>query len=156
MRITIVAVGLRMPSWVNQGVLEYSKRIPAEMNVSIVEVPAGKRTKSTPVDKILKQEAERISAAIPQDAHIVVLDERGRSQRTSALAGNMSTWMQNGRNVALVIGGADGLHSELKTRAHEIWSLSDLTLPHGLARVCLVEQLYRAWSLTRNHPYHRE
>ena len=156
MQITIVAVGVRMPTWINQGVTEYQKRFPPELKVKLTEIPSSKRTKSANSDRILKQEAERISAAVPDGCHVIVLDEHGKTQRTTALAKNMASWMQNGKSIALVIGGADGIHADLKKQANEIWSLSDLTLPHGLARVFLMEQLYRAWSVLKKHPYHRE
>ncbi len=155
MQITIVAVGLRMPTWVNQAVSEYQKRFPPELKVQITEVSAGKRSKSVDQEKTLKQEAERIKAAIPKGCHVIVMDEYGKTQRTTALAKNMTSWMQDGLRIALIIGGADGIHSDLKKQANEIWSMSDLTLPHGLARVLLVEQLYRAWSVIQKHPYHR-
>ena len=156
MQITIVAVGARLPTWINQGVAEYSKRFPPEISVHLAEIMPARRNKSATTEKILKQEADRIGSAIPKDSHIIVLDERGKPQRTVALAKKMESWMQDGKNIALVIGGADGIHDDIKTRANERLSLSDFTLPHGLARVLLMEQLYRAWTVIKKHPYHRE
>ncbi|NKB36131.1 MAG: 23S rRNA (pseudouridine(1915)-N(3))-methyltransferase RlmH [Gammaproteobacteria bacterium] len=156
MRITILSVGQRLPDWINQGVAEYHKRFPAELKVSLKEIPAGKRTKSSSTEKALKQECSRIIEAIPERDQIIVLDERGRKRNTRDLAENMANWLQEGENISFIIGGADGLHSELKEKARELWSLSDLTLPHGLARVLLMEQLYRAWTVINRHPYHRE
>jgi 23S rRNA (pseudouridine1915-N3)-methyltransferase len=156
MRISILAVGTRLPGWINQGVGEYSKRFPPEIKFQINEIQADKRSKSSTAEKVLKAEAGRISAAISKGSHLIVLDEKGKKQRTTTLAKNMESWMREGINIDFVIGGADGIHKDLKERANERWSLSDFTLAHGLARVLLVEQLYRAWTVIRNHPYHRE
>jgi len=156
MQITIVTVGIRLPGWINQGVSEYQKRMPPELRVNLSEIVPTKRNKSAGTEKILKQEAERISVAIAKGSHLIVLDERGKTQTTTALAKNMRSWMQDGKNICFVIGGADGIHETLKQQANESWSLSDFTLPHGLARVLLTEQLYRAWTVIKNHPYHRQ
>jgi 23S rRNA (pseudouridine1915-N3)-methyltransferase len=156
MQITIVAVGIRLPSWINQGVNEYIKRFPPEVNLQLCELNPVKRNKSATREKILSQEAERIITAIPKGNYIIVLDEHGKTQRTTVLAKHMDSWMREGKNIALVIGGADGIHEDIKKKANEVWSLSDYTLPHGLARVLLTEQLYRAWTVIKKHPYHRE
>ncbi len=156
MRITILSVGQRLPGWINQGVAEYQKRFPAELKLSLKEIPAGKRTKSATSEKALKQECARIVEAIPERDQLIVLDERGKKLSTRDLADNMGQWLQDGENISFVIGGADGVHSELKKNAKQLWSLSELTLPHGLARVLLMEQLYRAWTVINRHPYHRE
>ena len=145
-----------MPNWINQAVMEYSKRFPPEVGLHLSEIPSSKRSKSASAEKILKQEAERISGAIPKGSHVIVLDEHGKTQRTKALAQNMTSWMEDGKNIVFVIGGADGIHEDMKKKANELWSLSDFTLPHGLARVLLIEQLYRAWTVIKKHPYHRE
>ncbi len=147
---------MRLPNWVNQGVKEYNKRFPPEVKVQVVEVQPVKRNKSANSEKIFKQEAERITAALPKAAHVIALDEHGKNQRTTVLAKNMDSWMREGKNIAFIIGGADGIHPDVKKTASEIWSLSDFTLPHGLARVLLMEQLYRAWTVIKKHPYHRE
>lgn len=156
MQITIVAVGMRLPSWANQAVKEYSKRFPPEINLRLSEIQPIKRNKSAGAEKILKQEAERISSAIPKDSHVIVLDEHGKTQRTTVLAKHMDAWMRYGKNITFVIGSADGISEDIKKKADELWSLSDFTLPHGLARVLLIEQLYRAWTVIKKHPYHRE
>ena len=156
MQISIVAVGIRLPSWINQGVNEYIKRLPPEVNVNLIEVPPVKRNKSAPAEKILKQEAEKIRAVIAKGSYLIVLDEHGKSRRTTVFAQNMDSWMREGKNIAFVIGGADGIEQDLKDKANELWSLSDFTLPHGIARVLLIEQLYRAWTVIKKHPYHRE
>lgn len=156
MQISIVAVGMRLPSWVNQGVNEYIKRFPPEVKVNLVEVSPVKRNKSAPAERILKQEAEKIRAALPKDNYLIVLDEHGKSRRTTVFAQNMDSWMREGKNIVFVIGGADGVEQELKSQANELWSLSDFTLPHGMARVLLTEQIYRAWTVIKKHPYHRE
>lgn len=145
-----------MPLWVNQGVKEYSKRFPPELNVQITEIQPTRRSKTAHPEKVLKSEAERINGAISKSSYLIVLDEQGKRQRTHDLAKNMETWMREGVNIAIIIGGADGIHTEIKNSANELWSLSDFTLPHGLARVVLVEQLYRAWTVINKHPYHRE
>ena len=156
MQIRIFAVGQRLPAWINQGVEEYQKRFPRELNLSLSEIPAGRRSKSANPEKAMKEECDRILDGLSPGTHLIVLDEHGRRQATNDLAGHMRNWMQEGRSIGLVIGGADGLHAELKKQANESWSLSDLTLPHGLARILLLEQLYRAWTLINNHPYHRQ
>lgn len=147
---------MRLPGWVNQGVNEYKKRFPPEINVQLTEIQPIKRSKSVNVETILKQEAERISKAFVKGNHLIVLDEHGKTRRTTMLAGNMDSWMREGKNISFVIGGADGVHEDIKNKADELWSLSDFTLPHGLARVLLMEQLYRAWTVINKHPYHRE
>ena len=156
MQIRIIAVGQRLPGWINQGVEEYQKRFPRELKLSLTEIQAGRRSKSGNVEKAMKEEHQRILDSLIPGAHLVILDERGRQKTTLELADNLRDWMQDGEDICLVIGGADGIHSELKKQAREIWSLSALTLPHGLARVLLMEQLYRAWTVVNKHPYHRE
>ena len=156
MQISILAVGTRLPNWINQGVSEYSKRFPPEMKVQVNEIQADKRSKTSTSDKVLKAEASRISGAIAKGSYLIALDEHGKKQDTLSLAKNMQGWMQDGKNIAFVIGGADGIHKDIKDVADELWALSDFTLPHGLARVLLVEQLYRASTVIRKHPYHRE
>lgn len=155
MRISIISVGVRLPSWINQGVNEYQKRLPKEVGVELRDILPARRGKSIVIEKILKQEAEKITAAISDDCLLIVLDEKGNRQSTLGLSEHIGSWMQDGRDICIVIGGADGLHQDIKTRADQLWSLSDFTLPHGLARVVLMEQLYRAWTVMNNHPYHR-
>jgi 23S rRNA (pseudouridine1915-N3)-methyltransferase len=156
LKLLIVAVGHRMPAWVDAGYQEYAKRMPREAALKLVEVKAESRTEESAIDRITEAEARRLNAAIPRDALKVVLDERGRTFSTKDLASRFSDWQMEGRDVAFVIGGADGLSADIKRDADVMWSLSALTLPHGLVRVVLAEQLYRAWTILKNHPYHRE
>lgn len=155
MRLLIVAVGLRVPDWAQTAWDDYAKRFPHEIKVELKAVktePRGSRTLET----LYAAERARIEAAIPKGTRIVVLDERGSNLTTLALAGRLKDWQLGGGDVALVIGGPDGLDPAFKQAAHERIRLSDLTLPHAFARVLLIEQLYRAWSVNANHPYHRE
>lgn len=155
MKLAVVAVGHRQPEWVNAGCAEYVKRMPRELSVSVVEIkpePRGSKTR----EQLLAAEKSRIREAVPENHRLVILDERGDDLTTLQLARRMEQWMQDGRDAALLIGGADGLDESLKTAADDRLRLSSLTLPHGLARLVLCEQLYRASSVIKNHPYHRE
>ena len=155
MRLTVVAVGHKQPAWVADGCAEYLKRMPRELPAAVVEIkpePRGSKTR----EQLLSAEKGRIVDAIGNGCRIVVLDERGDDLTTLKLARRLETWMQDGRDTVLLIGGADGLDEELKGRADDSIRLSSLTLPHGLARLLLCEQLYRAVSVLKNHPYHRE
>ena len=146
-----------MPAWVDAGYEEYAKRMPREAPLKLVEVKAEPRAEEGGgVERITEAEARRVNAAIPKGALKIVLDERGRSFSTKDLAARFTGWQMEGRDVAFVIGGADGLAETAKRDADVMWSLSPLTLPHGLVRVVLAEQLYRAWTILKNHPYHRE
>jgi 23S rRNA (pseudouridine1915-N3)-methyltransferase len=156
MKLWILAVGNKMPSWVDEAFAEYAKRMPREARIELVEIRPEKRAGGKTADQLQASEMERIQAALPVGAMHVMLDERGAEMSTLELAGGMKAWLQEGRDVAFVIGGADGLHPSLRQRAGKLWSLSRLTLPHGMVRVLLVEQLYRAMSVIQGHPYHRE
>lgn len=156
MKLQVLAVGNRMPAWVTAGFDEYAKRMPREMPLQLKELKPATRGSAADVARWTKIEAERIHAALPRGAQRVVLDEHGRSFPTIKLASHLQGWRNEGRDIAFVIGGADGLDPELKSGADLLWSLSPLTLPHGLVRVLLAEQLYRASSILANHPYHRE
>ena len=156
MKLTILAVGTRTPAWVDAGFAEYAKRMGRELPLELVEIRAQDRAGGVPAARSMAQEAERIRAALPRDARVVVLDEHGADLTTRALAGRLEQWMAAGTDVALIVGGADGIDAGLKAAAHETLRLSSLTLPHALVRVLLAEQLYRALSVLRNHPYHRE
>ena len=145
-----------MPSWVQQGYDEYAKRMPREFGLVLKEVVPGKRTKNNDVARIVREEGERIIAAIPQGTHIVTLDIPGKSWTTLDLALAMQSWLESGRHVSLLIGGPEGLADSVKRLAQESWSLSKLTFPHPLVRIIVAEQLYRAWSILHNHPYHRQ
>lgn len=138
------------------GTTEYTKRFPPELTVNIQEITPGKRYKGASKDKIMREEAERILERLPKNHSIIALDERGKQLDTLALSIQLQSWMQEGQNISFILGGADGLDQSVLDKADRSWSLSSFTLPHGLARIVLVEQLYRAWSLLKNHPYHRE
>ena len=156
MELIIAAVGTRMPDWVDTAFAEYQKRMPREARIRLVEIKPEKREGGKTAQQMMQAEAARIEAALPKDCYRVVLDERGKQWTSVALAENLQRWLAAGRDTALIVGGADGLAAEIKTRADLAWSLSVLTLPHILVRVLLAEQLYRATSILQNHPYHRE
>ncbi len=155
MRLLLVAVGLRVPDWAQSAWDDYAKRFPPELRVELKAVKTEPRSSKT-LETLHAAERTRIVAAIPKGARMVVLDERGTALTTVALAEKLKVWQRSGDDVALVIGGPDGLEPALRQSAHERIRLSDLTLPHALARVLLIEQLYRAWSINAGHPYHRE
>jgi 23S rRNA (pseudouridine1915-N3)-methyltransferase len=155
MKLVIVAVGQRVPDWAQTAWDDYAKRFPPELKVELKAVKTEPRGSKT-LDTLLGAERERIVTATPKGARVVVLDERGTALTTKALAERLKDWQLGGDDVALVIGGPDGLQPEYRQAAHERIRLSDLTLPHAMARVLLIEQLYRAWSVNAGHPYHRE
>jgi 23S rRNA (pseudouridine1915-N3)-methyltransferase len=154
-RLLIVAVGQRVPDWAQTAWDDYAKRFPHELKVELKAVKTEPRGSKT-LETLYAAERARIEAAIPKGTRIVALDERGTTVTTMALAGKLKDWQLGGGDVALVIGGPDGLDPAFRQAAHERIRLSDLTLPHAFARVLLIEQLYRAWSVNANHPYHRE
>ena len=155
MKLVIVAVGQRMPDWAQSAYDDYAKRFPHELRVELKAVKTEPRGSKT-LETLYAAERERIEAAIPKGARIVALDERGTSLTTLALAARLKGWQLEGDDVALIIGGPDGIEPAFSNAAHERIRLSDLTLPHAFARVLLIEQLYRAWSVNAGHPYHRE
>ena len=155
MRLQIVAVGLKVPDWAQTAYDDYAKRFPPELRVELKAVKTEARASKT-LENLLSAERGRIEAAIPRGSRIVALDERGAGLTTLALAEKLQAWQREAQDVAIVIGGPDGLDPEFKRQAHERLRLSDLTLPHAMVRVLLIEQLYRAWSVNANHPYHRE
>ncbi len=156
MRFTIVAVGERMPGWVDEGFADYARRMPRTLRVELKEVRPEARREGRPVEQILEAEAERIESAIPKGNLRIALDEHGRALTSVQLAEQIETWKSDGRNIAMIIGGPDGLAPRLKAPPMSMLRLSSYTLPHGLVRVILAEQLYRAISILANHPYHRE
>lgn len=156
MRIYLIAVGHKMPKWVADGYREFSKRLPAECSLKLIEVPPGHRARNSDLKRAIQDESARMLAAIPKNSRVVVLDERGKRWTTHRLATQLEEWMFDGRDVALLVGGPDGLSDECRSRAESQWSLSPLTLPHALVRVVVAEQLYRAWSVMTGHPYHRD
>ena len=154
MRIRVLAVGTKMPSWVLEGVAEYQKRLPRDFPVEWLEVPPAKR-QGDPVDRLMAKEAEAIRKYLKPDDRLVALDVRGKTVSTEDMAASFERWQMEGRNLALVIGGPDGIDPSLLAEAEARWSLGRITLPHPLVRVVLAEQLYRAWSINAQHPYHR-
>jgi 23S rRNA (pseudouridine1915-N3)-methyltransferase len=155
MKLLIVAVGQRVPDWAQSAWDDYAKRFPPELRVELRAVKTEPRASRT-LETLLAAERQRIESQIARGMRVVVLDERGETLTTLALARRLRDWQGGGDDVALVIGGPDGLEPDFRAAAHERIRLSDLTLPHALARVLLVEQLYRAWSVNAHHPYHRE
>ena len=145
-----------MPGWVDAGFEAYAKRMPREARLELVEVKAEPREGAPAVERLTQAEARRIRSAFPSDAFKVALDERGRACTTRELAERLQGWQMGGRDVAFIIGGPDGLAEGIRSEADWLWSLSSLTLPHALVRVVVAEQLYRASSILKNHPYHRE
>ncbi|MAY03924.1 MAG: 23S rRNA (pseudouridine(1915)-N(3))-methyltransferase RlmH [Gammaproteobacteria bacterium] len=155
MKISLIAVGSKMPDWVESGIEEYGKRLPAEFSFSIKEVPAAIRSKNSTASLAMEKEAQGIQQAIGKHDYVIALDEVGRDLNTKKLAGELRRLRDDGRDIAFVIGGADGLADSFLQTADARWSLSALTFPHPLVRVILTEQIYRAWSLLQGHPYHR-
>jgi 23S rRNA (pseudouridine1915-N3)-methyltransferase len=155
MKLLVVAVGQRVPDWAQAAWDDYAKRMPSELRLELKAVKTEPRASKTAAT-LLAAERERIEAAIPKGARIVALDERGTALTTVALAARLKDWQLGADDVALVIGGPDGLEPAFRQAAHERIRLSDLTLPHAMVRVLLAEQLYRAWSINAGHPYHRE
>ncbi len=160
MKLHVVTVGHKPPDWVAAGFEEYARRMPRSTRIVLAEIKAAPRGRRAPAEasvaRVLAEEKSRILAAIPSGCVKIALDERGKQLSTAELARRLDGWMQGGRDVAFVIGSADGLDRELKAGADLLLSLSSLTLPHALVRVLLAEQLYRAVSLIQNHPYHRD
>ena len=155
MRLSIIAVGGKMPAWVEEAVLDYGLRMPRELKLQWREVPLAKRGKDNNAEALCRREGEQILKAIPAGDQVIALDVKGVSWSTEQLAQKLGDWQMSGNNFSLLIGGPDGLSPEALQRATVRWSLSNLTLPHPLVRVLLAEQLYRAWTITVNHPYHR-
>lgn len=156
MRVYLLAIGQRMPKWVEQGFKEYASRLSGNVKIELKEIPAAKRVRNSVIEKIKQDEGKRLLAAVPAGAKLIVLDEHGKSQTTKQLASHLDGWVQMSQDVAILVGGADGLSDECLQKADLKWSLSGFTFPHPLVRIILVEQVYRAWSLLNNHPYHRE
>ena len=156
MRIHLIAIGHRRAGWERDGFREYARRMPPELALELHEIAPAKRTKRVPAERGVEDEARRLLAAVPGGACVVALDERGAAWTTQELANRIERWMQDRRALALLIGGADGLAPACIEAAEHRWSLSPLTLPHGLARIVVAEQLYRTSTILRRHPYHRE
>ncbi|WP_102796714.1 23S rRNA (pseudouridine(1915)-N(3))-methyltransferase RlmH [Bowmanella denitrificans] len=156
MRLQLIAVGTKMPDWVDSGYQEYARRFSTDMPLQLVEIPAGKRGKNADIQRILHKEGEQMLAAVGKGNHIVTLEVTGKPWDTPELAKQMQRWQMDGRDVSLLVGGPEGLAPQCIAASSQKWSLSALTLPHPLVRILLAESLYRAWSLNNNHPYHRE
>ena len=156
MRITIIAVGKRMPDWVNHGYQEYIKRLPPNIELDLKEITPAIRGKNTNIKKSIAEESIKIRNAIPTDNKIISLDEHGKPITSTQVSSKLGQWMDDHQDIALIIGGADGLDKKLLQSADETWSLSKLTLPHAMVRIIVAEQVYRAWTILQNHPYHRE
>jgi 23S rRNA (pseudouridine1915-N3)-methyltransferase len=156
MQLLVAAVGQRMPAWVQQAWAEYAGRFPRGLSLELREIPLARRGRNADTRALRAAEGRALLAAAPAGYRIVALDERGRQWSTAELATQLENWMREERGVCFLVGGPDGLADECREQAHGIWALGRLTLPHPLVRVILAEQLYRAWSVTQNHPYHRE
>jgi 23S rRNA (pseudouridine1915-N3)-methyltransferase len=156
MKLTIIAVGSKMPAWVQQGYEEYARRFTRDMPLELIEIPAGKRGKNADIKRILEQEGEKMLAAVGKGSKIVTLEVTGHNWSSPQLAAKLVDWQHDGRDICLLVGGPEGLSPHCIAASEEKWSLSALTLPHPLVRVVLAESLYRAWSISTNHPYHRE
>lgn len=155
MNIHLIAIGTKMPAWVNQGYEEYAQRLPAKCKLTLKEIPAEKRLKNSNIAAIKEKESEKLKIAIPSGCRVVALDVLGKNWSTEKLATRLQDWMMGGQDIAMLIGGPEGLSDSVRSLADEKWSLSALTFPHPLVRVILAEQLYRAFTVTENHPYHR-
>jgi 23S rRNA (pseudouridine1915-N3)-methyltransferase len=154
-RIRLLAVGTRMPAWVETAFADYQSRLPHECRLELTEIVAPERGRRPDLARLRQAEGEKLLKAVPADCTLIALDERGSALNTAEWAQQLQGWMASGRDTALIIGGADGLAPEVLARAAQRWSLSRLTLPHPLVRVLVAEQLYRAWSILAHHPYHR-
>ena len=155
MQLIIAAVGHKMPTWIETGFGEYAKRMPPDCRIVLKEIKPVDRSSSKTAETAMALERARIEAVLPKGVRIVALDEHGKDLTSVQLSQHLVQWQQDGRDVAFIIGGADGLDPAFKAKADTLLRISSLTLPHGMVRVLLAEQLYRAWSITQNHPYHR-
>jgi len=155
MKINLVTVGGRMPAWVDEGVAQYTRRLPPEFALSVTDVPLGKRGKGMDVELAVRKEAEALLARVRPQDHVIALEVTGQRLTTQALAQRLDAIRMEGRNIVMFVGGPDGLGLSALQRADEKWSLSALTLPHPLVRILMAEQIYRAWTVLNAHPYHR-
>ncbi len=155
MRLKLICVGQKMPQWVTRGFQEYARRMPPELPLELTEVAMAQRGKNPDIPRLMQKEADALLAATGKSDRLIALEVGGRPWSTEQLAGQLEGWQLDGRDVSFMVGGPDGLAADCRSRADLLWSVSPLTLPHPLVRILLAEQLYRAWSITRNHPYHR-
>lgn len=156
MRIKLITVGRRPAAWKREALEDYARRLPARLGLEIINVMPAPRTGRNSAEAAKRREAERLRAVLGAPARIIALDERGRQWSSGELAARLDGWRRDGRDLTLVVGGPDGLDRTLLDAAEEVWSLSRLTLPHALVPIIVAEQLYRAWTIINNHPYHRE
>lgn len=155
MKVNLIAIGTKMPRWVNEGFESYAKRLPPEFQLNLIEIAAGKRLKSTNLNQLIEQESNQLLKAAPRNDLIIALDRKGDSLDTQSLTNQLVHWQNEKQSISMLIGGPEGLSRACLQRATHIWSLSQLTLPHPLVRVLVAEQIYRAWSIITHHPYHR-
>ena len=155
MQLLVAAVGRRMPGWVNEAWTEYARRMPPSLSLSLREITLAKRGKNADTKRLIATESKALLDAMPAGARIIALDVQGQTWSTEKLAANLGDWMGEGRDVGFMIGGPEGIAADIMQKADLRWSLGPLTLPHPMVRVVLAEQLYRAWTITQNHPYHR-
>lgn len=155
MRVRLISVGSKMPGWVEEGYREYSRRLGADVKLDLVEIALGRRSKGADINRLQEKEAGQMLAAVGSGDLVVTMEIQGKPWSTEALAENMGEWLHSGRNISLLVGGPEGLHASCLAKADLRWSLSPLTLPHPLVRVVVAEQVYRAWSILHNHPYHK-
>ena len=155
MRLRLICVGQKMPDWVSSGYQEYARRMPPELPLELVEIPMAHRGKNPDIPRLMQKESDAILGALGARDRVIALEVGGRPWSTEKLASQLGSWQQDGNDVSFLVGGPDGLADACRQRADQQWSLSPLTLPHPLVRILLAEQLYRAWTITRNHPYHR-
>jgi 23S rRNA (pseudouridine1915-N3)-methyltransferase len=156
MKLLMIAVGTKMPAWITEGFVEYCRRFPRDMPLELIEIPAGKRGKNADIKRILEIEGEKMLAAVPRGARIITLEVEGHAWTSPQLAQKLVQWQNDGRDVCLLIGGPEGLAPACIAASEGKWSLSALTMPHPMVRVVVAEALYRGWSISTNHPYHRE
>jgi 23S rRNA (pseudouridine1915-N3)-methyltransferase len=155
LNLIVAAIGHRMPHWVKSAWTEYARRFPRNLALELKEIPLARRSRNADIGALRESEGRALLAAVPAGYRVVALDERGKQWSTLELAGRLETWMQQEHGVCFLVGGPDGLPADCRDRADDVWSLGRLTLPHPLVRAVLAEQLYRAWTVTQNHPYHR-
>jgi len=156
MQFDLIAIGKRMPAWIDSAFNEYSKRFPKNINFNLIEIMPAKRSKNTNAEKLRKIEEEKINEVLADNSFVIALDEKGELKNSRELSMELQTWIDNNQHVSIIIGGPDGLSSSIKNKVNKIWSLSKMTLPHSLVRIIIIEQIYRAWSIINHHPYHRE
>ena len=155
MKINLISVGTRMPAWVESGVTEYAKRLPSDFAFSVTEVPLAKRGKSIDIEQAIRKESDALLSRVRPQDYVVAMEVEGKALSTEGMAARIDAIRMEGRNIALLVGGPDGLGASCLARANEKWSLSALTMPHPLVRILIAEQVYRAWSILNAHPYHR-